>query len=171
MPSLRYVSLAGLALAVVLVVTGSVGYDALSAERDVGVDIVKDDSSKDALLGVDVTPDDDLVFETGQTSQGVVLVTVTNNAKQPLSLTASVTDDDESTAPNVNSQSTPASLGSGASGDVTADVECGDSANTESWTVTIEATATEDGNQELEIELSRTVTITCEEPTTTTGTS
>jgi hypothetical protein len=147
----------GVALALGLSIPTS-GFSNVDADRGVGVDVASDQHAY-----VAVTDDD--VAVTGD-STDVVLVDVTNQATESLSLSVTVLDDGGSTAPYVENVTVTDSLDTGASGAVEADVVCG--GHTESVTVELELTAT---GSTTDATLTRTVTIDCQEATTTSSTA
>ena len=145
----RQIALVGLGLALVLAVTQTGAFTATIAERGVDVDVGDDQA---AYLGVQ----EHSVSVSGNTTTRVTLATVTNRFGSSLEVSVSVTESDDG-PPSFSSVRGPGTLSPGESGAVVADVSCDDSAAVESVDVVVEGTGPDVG-----VELTRSVTVTCE---------
>lgn len=145
----RYVAVAGLALAVVLLAAQTGAFSAIAADRDVQVTVVDDQS---AYLGVETDP----VSVPGNTTTSATLATVTNRFGSSIDVSVTVTEGSDS-YPTLTGVTGPGTLSSGESAPVVADVTCDDDANGERVDIGVEATGPDFG-----IQLTRSVEVTCE---------
>jgi len=150
---LRRLAVAALVAAAVLAIPATSGFSATSAERPVEVAVVDDGN---AYLGLEKKSP---TLGNG-THSDVLLVEMMNNfAIDITDIEVSVIEDDASMPPNlVNSGSvTDSSLGPGETADVTADIDCGNAAGSETFVVDLSA-ETADGSS---VELTRDVEVEC----------
>ncbi|MFC6862478.1 hypothetical protein ACFQGE_03260 [Halomicroarcula sp. GCM10025817] len=145
----RRVALVGLGLSLALAVTQTGAFTATIADRGVDVDIGDDQS---AYLGVQ----EHAVSVPGNVTTRATLATVTNRFGSALDVSVSV-DGAEHTPPTLSSVRGPGTLSTGERGAVVADVSCDDSAAVEPVDVVVEGTGPDVG-----VELTRSVTVTCE---------
>lgn len=149
--------LAGLACLLAVGATG--GVTSMTGERPVTVAVVQDD----AYLGVEPV---DHSLDPGR-HDGVVLLELENRFATDLTSLDATVGGDGPTPPNHLSADGPAALPVGTTGGVTASIACDDGASqasTETWTVAVTASG-----EDVAVEFSRPVAVTCEPPATAAG--
>jgi len=151
----RRVWLLGVALALLLTLQGTSGYTAVAGDRSVQIAVAPDDQ---AYLGVD---SEDRTLPVGH-NEDVQLLTLTNNAPTRLTDVQVRIDDGTGPPPIISDRATVGPTGSsvpvGESVAVTADVTCAPG-HKEQFKLYVTAT-----NNTFRSELSRTVTVHCEQP-------
>lgn len=151
----RRYTLGVLVLAGALVVVSTGGMSASSLHRSADGEVVSDDR---AYVGVQPV---DQSLDPGH-HKAVTLLELENRFGTPLT-EVSVAVDDDGRSPTLRSYETPRTLDPGDSTTVTGTIVCDagdDSPDTETWALSIEVSGANKS-----VELTRSVTVTCERPT------
>lgn len=145
----RSLAVAGLGLAVVLLVAQTGAFSTIEADRSVQVTVGDDQS---AYLGVET----ESVSVPGNATTSATLATLTNRFGSSIDVSVAVSEESDS-PPELTNVDGPGTLSSGESGPVEADVTCDDSASEETVSLEIVATGTD-----VSAELTQSVDVTCE---------